>query len=156
MELSEIKILVTKYFDGETTLFEEQALYDYLQSRQDLDDEMMAAKMMLSAFAQNRQIKAPNEISVPKVERRRVPLKRWATFAAAASVLAFVVMMTYNLFDAKSDVDSTTELVCYVDGRRVLGEQEAMAESQRIVDEVFGSVNSALMCVNRITSCASE
>lgn len=72
MELSEIKILVTKYFDGETTLLEEQALYDYLQSRKDLDDEMMAAKVMLSAFAQNRQIKAPDEVPVPKVGRNRV------------------------------------------------------------------------------------
>lgn len=156
MELSNVKILVDRYFNGETTPSDEQALLDYLLSHDELDDELKVVKMMLMAFAQNRQIKAPNEIFVPKVERRRVPLKRWAAFAAAASVLTFVVMMTYNLFDAKSDVDSTTELICYVDGRRVLGEQEAMAESQRIVDEVFGSVNSALMCVNRITSCASE
>ena len=156
MELSDVKILVDRYFDGETTPSDEQALLDYLLSHDELDDELKAVKMMLMAFAQNRQIKAPNEISVPKVEHRRVPLKRWATFAAAASILAFVVMMTYKLFDAKSDLDSTTELICYVDGRRVLGEQEAMAESQRIVDEVFGSVNSALMCVNRIMSCASE
>ena len=106
MELSEIKILVTKYFDGETTLLEEQVLYDYLQSRQDLDDEMMAAKMMLSAFAQNRQIKASYEVPVSKVVYKRVSLRRWVAFAAASSVLAFVVMMAYTLFDAKSDVDS--------------------------------------------------
>jgi hypothetical protein len=156
MELNEIKILVTKYFDGETTLLEERALYDYLQSHQDLDDEMMAAKMMLSAFAQNRQIKASYEVSVPKVGRKRVSLRRWVAFAAASSVLAFVVMMAYNLFDAKSDVDSAPEFICYVDGKRVMGEQMAMAESQRIVGEVFGSVNEALMCVYRITDCASE
>lgn len=156
MELSEIKILVTKYFDGETTLLEEQALYDYLQSRQDLDDEMIAAKMMLSAFAQNRQIKASYEVPVPKVEHKRVSLRRWIAFAAASSVLAFVVMMAYTLFDAKNDVDSAPEFICYVDGKRVIGEQMAMAESQRIVGEVFGSVNEALKCVYRITDCASE
>ena len=156
MELSEVKILVTKYFDGETTLLEEQALYDYLQSRQDLDDEMIAAKMMLSAFAQNRQIKASYEVPVPKVEHKRVSLRRWIAFAAASSVLAFVVMMAYTLFDAKNDVDSAPEFICYVDGKRVIGEQMAMAESQRIVGEVFGSVNEALKCVYRITDCASE
>lgn len=156
MELSEIKILVTKYFDGETTLLEEQALYDYLQSRQDLDDEMMAAKMMLSAFAQNRQIKASYEVPVPKVGRKRVSLRRWVAFAAASSVLAFVVMMAYTLFDAKSDVDSAPGFICYVDGKRVIGEQMAMAESERIVGEVFGSVNEALNCVYRVTGCASE
>ena len=156
MELSEIKILVTKYFDGETTLPEEQALYDYLQSRQDLDDEMMAAKMMLSAFAQNRQIKTSYEVPVPKVGRKRVSLRRWVAFAAASSVLAFVVTMAYTLFDAKSDVDSAPEFICYVDGKRVVGEQMAMAESERIVGEVFGSVNEALKCVYRVTGCASE
>ena len=156
MELSEIKILVTKYFDGETTLLEEQALYDYLQSRQDLDDEMMAAKMMLSAFAQNRQIKASYEVPVPKVGRKRVSLRRWVAFAAASSVLAFVVMMAYTLFDGKSDVDRAPEFICYVDGKRVIGEQMAMAESERIVREVLGSVNEALNCVYRITNCASE
>ena len=156
MELSEVKILVTKYFDGETTLLEEQALYDYLQSHQDLDDEMMAAKMMLSAFAQNRQIKASCEVPLPKVGHKSVSLRRWVAFAAASSVLAFVVMMAYTLFDAKNDVDSAPEFICYVDGKRVMGEQVAMAESQRIVGEVFGSVNEALKCVYRITDCASE
>ena len=156
MELNEIKILVTKYFDGETTLLEERALYDYLHSRQDLDDEMMAAKMMLSAFAQNRQIKASYEVPVPKVGRKRVYLRRWVAFAAASSVLAFVVMMAYTLLDAKSDVDSAPEFVCYVDGKRVIGEQMAMAESERIVGDVFGSVNEALKCVYRVMGCASE
>jgi hypothetical protein len=93
---------------------------------------------------------------VPKVERKRVSLRRWVAFAAASSVLAFVVMMAYTLFDAKSDVDSAPEFICYVDGKRVMGEQMAMAESQRIVGEVFGSVNEALKCVYRVTGCASE
>jgi hypothetical protein len=117
---------------------------------------MMAAKMMLSAFAQNRQIKTPDEVPVPKVGRKRVSLRRWVAFAAASSVLAFVVMMAYTLFDAKSDVDSAPEFICYVDGKRVIGEQMAMAESERIVGEVFGSVNEALKCVYRVTGCASE
>jgi hypothetical protein len=65
-------------------------------------------------------------------------------------------MMAYTLFDVKSDVDSTPEFICYVDGKRVVGEQMAMAESESIVGEVFGSVNEALKCVYRVTSCASE
>ena len=156
MELSDVKILVDRYFNGETTPSEQQALLDYLLSHDELDDELKAVKMMLMAFAQNYQIKAPSVISVSKVECMRVPLRRWVAFVAAASVLAFVVMMAYNLLDTRDDVDSASELICYVDGQRVRGEQEAMAESQRIVREVFGSVNDALTCVNRITSCASE
>ena len=156
MELSDVKILVDRYFNGETTPSEQQALLDYLLSHDELDDELKAVKMMLMAFAQYYQIKAPSVISVSKVERMRVPLRRWVAFVAAASVLAFVVIMAYNLLDTRDDVDSASELICYVDGQRVRGEQEAMAESQRIVREVFGSVNDALTCVNRITSCASE
>ena len=156
MELSDVKILVDRYFDGETTPSDEQALLDYLLSHDELDDELKAVKMMLMAFAQNRQIKAPYEVSVPKVGHKRVSLRRWVAFAAASSVLAFVVMMAYTLFGAKSDVDSAPEFICYVDGKRVIGEQMAMAESQRIVGEVFGSVNEALMCVYRVTDCSSE
>ena len=62
MELNDVKILVNKYLDGETSLAEERALVQYLESCDELDDELRSVKSMLDVFAFQRSVVAPKKV----------------------------------------------------------------------------------------------
>ena len=158
MELSDVKILINKYFDGEASLDEERALGDYLATCNDLDDELLAAKMMFEAFGKSRTCQAPANIQISKPTMRSanaLSLRRFAAVAVAACVVAFVALSAYRYWDVVDENLLDESLVCYVDGVMVNG-AEARAESERIVGSVFSSVDAALGCVSRITHRVSE
>ena len=157
MELSDIKILIDRYYDGETMLDEERALAEYLASCTELDDEMRAVSMMLGVFAQEREVKAPeglNFVKPAKSLRMIATLKRYIAAVSAACVVAVVALGVFVSHD--NEVVDDFNLVCYVDGKIVKDEQLALAESERIVGEVFESVDAAFGCISRITHCASK
>lgn len=158
MELSDVKILINKYFNGEASLEEECALGDYLATCNDLDDELLVVKMMFEAFGKSQRCQAPANIHIAKPTKRSanaVSLRRFAAIAAAACVVAFVALSAYRYWDIGNENLLDESLVCYVDGVMV-DEAEARAESERIVSSVFSSVDAALGCVSRITHRASE
>ena len=76
MELNEAKILIAKYYDGETSLSEEQALGAFLASYTGDDAELQAAKAMFDAFSvmSNETLSKPVVVKRPKavVNLRRV------------------------------------------------------------------------------------
>ena len=51
MELSRVKILVDKYFDGLTSLEEEQELRRYFAQAESIPEEYQAVKMVLGTLA---------------------------------------------------------------------------------------------------------
>ena len=61
MEQSNIKILIEKYFDGETSLAEEQQIASYLRKHDNLPEEWQALKIMMEAAEDNRKTHTPIE-----------------------------------------------------------------------------------------------
>ena len=154
MELSDVKILVNKYLDGETSLAEERALAHYLESCEELSDELRAVKVMLGVFASERAVVATNyPMIVPKPKPRfALNFRRIASVAAAACVVVVAFLVAYDSVD--NGVDNS--LVCYVDGVMVDDEAQALKESEKVVDAVFSNVNMALLAVSNITSGVSK
>ena len=154
MELNDVKILVNKYLDGETSLAEERALVQYLESCDELDDELRSVKTMLDVFALQRSVVAPKKVVAAPQSRPRftLGLRRVASIVAAACVVVVAVFMAYDYAGQSAD-DS---LVCYVDGVMVDDEARALKESERVVSTVFSNVNMALLTVNNITSGVSK
>ena len=153
MELSDVKILVDKYLGGETSLAEERALAHYLESCEELSDELRAVKLMLGVFVSERAVVATNyPMIVPKPKPRfALNFRRIASVAAAACVVVVAFLVAYDYVD--NGVDDS--LVCYVDGVMV-DEAQALKESERVVDAVFSNVNMALLAVSNVTSGVSK
>lgn len=155
MELSRIKILVDKYFDGLTSLEEEQELARYFAETEDIPEEYQVVKMMLSSFCtlSNETPKAEVK-AVAKTKHRNIFRlnRKWiAGVAAAAAILIGIVIA----FMPNKVIESTTETepsyVCYVNGVRIDDEQVAYAEASRILGSVSEDMQLAMAEVNRLT-----
>lgn len=153
MELDRIKILVDKYFDGITSLDEEQELARLLERCENLPDEYIAVRMMLSSF--NEIGKAtPSEQVAPKVVHK--PHKwltinrRWAATAAAVVCIMFgaTLLLTPT---SKSQPETEPCYVCYMNGVKVENDQVAYAEASRILGSVSEDMRLAMAEVNRLT-----
>jgi hypothetical protein len=153
MELDRIKILVDKYFDGITSLDEEQELARLLERCENLSDEYIAVRMMLSSF--NEIGKAiPSEQVAPKVEHK--PHKwltinrRWVATAAAVVCIMFgaILLLTPT---SKSKPETEPCYVCYMNGVKVEDDQVAYAEASRILGSVSEDMKLAMAEVNRLT-----
>ena len=155
MELSRIKILVDKYFDGLTSLEEEQELARYFAETEDIPEEYQVVKMMLSSFCtlSNETPKAEVKAVAETKHRNIFRLNRkWiAGVAAAAAILIGIVIA----FMPNKVIESTTETepsyVCYVNGVRIDDEQVAYAEASRILGSVSEDMQLAMAEVNRLT-----
>lgn len=155
MELSRIKILVDKYFDGLTSLEEEQELARYFAETEDIPEEYQVVKMMLSSLCtlSNETPKAEVKAVAETKHRNIFRLNRkWiAGVAAAAAILIGIVIA----FMPNKTIESTTETepsyVCYVNGVRIDDEQVAYAEASRILGSVSEDMQLAMAEVNRLT-----
>ena len=70
MELAEIKILIDKYYDGETTLDEEAAIAEYIATHDNLPSELEVTRAIFMTTSTLKEVYAPD------VKPRRAPLGR--------------------------------------------------------------------------------
>lgn len=153
MELDRIKILADKYFDGITSLDEEQELARLLERCENLPDEYIAVRMMLSSF--NEIGKAtPSEQVAPKVEHKT---HKWLTinirWVATAAAVVCIMFGAPQLLTPTSKSQPETEpcYVCYMNGVKVENDQVAYAEASRILGSVSEDMKLAMAEVNRLT-----
>lgn len=151
MELNKINILINKYFDGETTLSEEQTIATYLASEEHLPAEHIAIKAMFEAMGLLKEIKAPQ----PKPQRGsiRLPLfRRIAVAAACIFVGIFVSVRTMS----NTTLHAEPMFICYVDGTRVNDQQMAEEEMRRILGNMNENVNLAMARIDKVSTIKTK
>jgi anti-sigma-K factor RskA len=156
MELSRVKILVDKYFDGLTSLEEEQELKRYFAENEDIPEEYQAVKMMLGAFdtlsheTPNREVKVNVETKRRNIFRLNV--RRMAGMAAAVAILiGAAITLVPNSNNMDTPAETTPEYICYVNGVKVEDDQLAYAEASRILGNLSEDMQLAMAEVNRLT-----
>lgn len=156
MESSRIKILVDKYFDGLTSLEEEQELSRYFAENRDIPKEYEVVKMMLSSFDTLSQEAPKVEIEVLEDRRRRRVFtlnRKWIGGVAAAASVLIGVVVTLSLNDKQLGASATEDpgYVCYVNGVKIDDDQQAYAEANRILGNLSEDMQLAMAEVNRLT-----
>jgi hypothetical protein len=155
MELDRIKILTDKYFEGTTSLDEEQELTTLLTTCKDLPEEYMAVKMMLGSFAELSRDASKSEVKVnPEVKRRNIfyTNRKWLTgVAAAVAVLICATVMLSTGNNVETISNTNPEYICYVNGVKVEDDQLAYAEASRLLGSISEDMQLAMAEVNRLT-----
>ena len=145
MELNEIKILIDKYFEGETTLAEERALASYLATAESLPEEHHAVKAMFEAMGLLREITAPES----RPQKRGYSLRHIGGVAAAvACLLIGIVVATRTLNSAP--VYAEPEFICYVNGSAVDDPKLAEEEARRILGNMNQNINLAIARIDKV------
>ena len=151
MELSRIKILVDRYFEGITTRDEERELANYLTTSDNLPEEYASVKMMFEALGLIHQTQAPKR---SEKSRRTVNWKHLtAGVTVAASILLAIVITTNKELYSTSPAPA---IICHVDGMFVSDQAIAEQEARRILGNMNTNVTLAMASVDKINILATK
>lgn len=115
---SEIEELLNRYFEGETSLQEEQTLKEYFLNADNVPAKWNYAKAMFTGFSSNKEVTS----HTVAVKKKEMPLKR---IAAAVAVVA-LLSVSFALF-----VPKEKEIYCYVNGKPVTDYELALKHAER-------------------------
>ena len=132
MEQSRIRELLVLYFEGQTTLMQEEQLRRYFAAATDIPSDLMPYKAMFAAFDSVKEQKLT--VVVAKKPRS------WAR-VVIGSVAAVAACLVLGLFIWSGDQSSEHQAVCYIDGVQIADTEVAVAQAQRML----GSVNEDIM-----------
>jgi len=139
MELNRIEDILAKYFQGETSIAEENELKEYFSSS-NVAQHLEQYKPMFGYFSQVKQQKSTQNIPL-KTKKRNVA---WLSIAAA-----FVVLLGIGTYFYESDKDAApvvaqSELGTYDDP------EEALAATQKALALLSSNVNVGIGSVQYI------
>jgi len=126
MELHQIKILLEKYFDGQTSIAEENQLKDYFSSA-NIAPELEPYRPMFGYFNQAKNEKSQKSLPL-QTKRNHMA---WLSIAASVVVLLGVGLMYFN--------QSQPEDLGTFDNPEV-----AFRETQKALDLLSGNVNKGI------------
>ena len=116
-----IRTLVDSFFDGETTLDEEQQLYAYFrQPPAELPEDLLSLRDMFLDLA------AVRYVAVSPQQRSH---RRWPRWAAAAAIVVFVTLGSVTYFTRSTEGDD--DCVAYIYGRRTTDRTVVLTEMQK-------------------------
>ena len=139
MELNRIEDILAKYFQGETSIAEENELKEYFSSS-NVAQHLEQYKPMFGYFSQVKQQKSTQTIPL-KTKKRNVA---WLSIAASAVVLLGIGTYFYVAEKDTAPVVAQSELGTYDDP------EEALAATQKALALLSNNVNVGIESVQYI------
>ncbi|OXB25215.1 hypothetical protein B0A80_02025 [Flavobacterium tructae] len=139
MEFNKIEDILEKYFQGETTIAEENQLKEYFSSP-DVAQHLEQYKPMFGYFSQVKEQKSMQTIPL-KTKKRKVA---WLSIAASAVVLLGIGTYFYTSEKNATPVTAQSELGTYDDP------EEALAATQKALALLSNNVNVGIESVQYI------
>ncbi|MCD0466598.1 hypothetical protein [Flavobacterium sp. ENC] len=139
MELNRIENIIEKYFQGETTIAEENELKEYFSSP-DVAQHLEQYKPMFGYFSQVKEQKSTQEIPL-QTKKRNVA---WLSIAASFVVLLGIGTFFYVSEKDAAPVVAQSELGTYDNP------EEALAATQKALSLLSSNVNVGIGSVQYI------
>lgn len=139
MELDKIENILEKYFQGETTIAEENELKEYFSSP-NVAQHLEQYKPMFGYFSQVKQQKTTQEIPL-QTKKRNVA---WLSIAASAVVLLGIGTFYFASQKTTAPAVAQSELGTYDNP------EEALAETQKALALLSNNVNVGIGSVQYI------
>jgi len=127
MEFSKIEALLEKYFEGETSIAEENELKDYFSSA-NVAEHLEQYRPLFGYFTEAKEQKFTNNL--PLVSKKR----KVAWLSIAASIIVMLSIGTYSYFEVNT-VNENRELGTYDDP------EEALEATQKALAMLSDNVN---------------
>ena len=136
MELLQIELLIEKYFDGETSITEEQQLRDYFSSA-DVAQHLEHFKPVFGYFSAAKEQKSAQAQTFPVQDNKP---SKWVSVAASVAILLGIGTVAF----LNNDNETSSDLGTYNDP------EVAFRETQRALDLLSTHVNTGVESVQYI------
>ena len=147
MEFKELEILLERYFDGKTTLAEEQQIKEFFKNSAELPQKMKETKAMFEFFQNEKEKQADFEFSpIKRKDKAKIRKLYYQVSAIAASILILISIFTYtdNLEEQK--------VYAYINGKPIMNEQVAEMEAKRALMLVSSNFNQGAENLKHLSS----
>lgn len=126
-----INNILEKYFNGETSLQEEEVLRKYFSGK-DVADEHQIYAPMFAFFSQERNT-APTESDTTKLinKRKKLPYFLWIGGVAASIALFLAIRVSFS--NSEGDVNKS---IVYIDGRKISDMQTINSQALISIENV--------------------
>ena len=127
-DILRIRTLTDRFFDGTTTLEEEQELYDYYRREQALPADLAQLRRLFLDFA------AVQFADEPAAERQAPAPRRWLRWAVAACAALLIAAGAAVWLNSGQQGDD--ECVAYIYGERTTDRDVVLGEMQKTMAAV--------------------
>ena len=107
-EINRIRLLCDRYFEGETTAVEEQAIREYFARARDIPDDMKSGTTMMCGFAQAASMTYEGATAVSR-NKGIIPKVIWGSVAAAASIALCMTLYNSPIYGYDADGNAITD-----------------------------------------------
>lgn len=139
MELDKLEILLEKYFEGETSIVEENQLKEYFSSS-NVAQHLEQYKPLFGYFSASRQQEFTQAVPLTSTPRAKKRTTTWLSIAASITVLLGAGTFTYFNYDSTQ----SQELGTYDDP------EVAFRETQKALSLLSENVNVGMESVQYI------
>lgn len=98
MELNNLRALLQKYEDGETSLDEEKTLKQYFNSSEEVPEEFLGYKKLFNFIVASKNMEYSKEIYLNRSDSKKI----WAYYTGAAGFLLVIGFLFFNDFNNQS------------------------------------------------------
>ena len=144
MGYNEIDQLLEKYFEGLTSLEEEQALRDFFANTDDLKPDWQQAKLMLDHFKGEREVTFESPIHPVQIQKRAYSL--WKLSGIAAGLL---MLLTAGWFYVQPVNQSVT--YAYINGKAVTEKSVALEEMKKALALMSENLNQGTKGLEKLS-----
>lgn len=133
-----LRELLHRYMEGESTQEEQKLLKEYLDREQDLPADMIPYAQMFAIIGNETQTPssaALDRFSEPQAQTHHRLIPLWP-FIAAACVVAFAVIMLVPSHQKEGSM-----AIAYVEGKMLNNEAQALQMGQEALQEIFSNGN---------------
>ncbi len=132
MDYKEVKKLADKFFNGKTTLEEEQVLKDYFKNSKDIPSDLLYAKELFCHFIS--ESKETTDIPVVKKVKRILPRSVLVFTGIAASIILVFGIIFFTEKENKP-------VYAYLNGVPVTDEYQALNETYKAINLISKNLN---------------
>jgi len=119
-----IRSLCDRYFEGETSAEEEQALREYFNRTKDVPEDLKAVKVMMCGLSEAASMTyAPRSV---KPAGRAIRKIIWGSIAAAASVAVYMTLMNREIYGYDVEGNAITDPMTAMSGISYLSHLEKL------------------------------
>lgn len=143
---NEIRVLISRFYEGTTTLAEERAIYAFFEACPNLPPDLEAERKALGWFASKS---IPSEAEKPDLKKSvRMRLSEWAAAAASAAAIVTGIVMTSADCHSLAMLRESYAGSCIVENGRKLTEINEILPAVVIRDienrQLLDRINSSL------------
>lgn len=139
MEFKNLEILLDKYFEGNTTLDEEQQIREFFRKNADLPEKLMETKAMFEFFQKEseKQVEFQFAPTLTKKSTKNTTIRKvyYLVSGIAAAIVLLISIVTY------SDNSEEQKVYAYINGKPIMNEQVAKMEAKKALLFVSSKFN---------------